>query len=59
MAKILLEKQTNEELAKQLASTESELQALVFKANANQLKNVRAIRVLRKKIAMIRTALAC
>lgn len=58
MAKTLSEQQTPEELTKQLVSAESELQSLFFKANANQLKNVRAIRVLRKKIASIRTALA-
>lgn len=41
------------ELQKILASSREKLRDLKFKASQNQLKNVREIRVIRKKIARI------
>ena len=51
-------KEKNErELAEELAAARASLHELRFKAREGQLKNVRAIRVIRQKIAHILTAL--
>ncbi len=52
-----LKTKSNAELLKQLASGREHLRDLRFKASQNQLKNVREMRIVRKKISRINTLL--
>ena len=53
-----LQNKKPEELEKLLAEKRSELKELQFKVQANELKNVRSVRALKREIAQILTAQA-
>ena len=53
-----LEKKKTDDLEKLLKEKRHELHDLQYKVRANELKNVRSIRVLRREIAKILTALS-
>ena len=50
-----LKKKSTTDLDKLMAEHRSRLQELSFKLNANQVKNVREVRVVKKEIARILT----
>ena len=50
-------KATSEELLKKIEGGRRELQKLMFQVRSNQLKDVRSIRLKRKEVARLNTAL--
>lgn len=57
MAKKEYKDMPQEDLAKELKKLEDQIRKLRFQVNANQLKDVREIREVRKEIARIKTAI--
>ena len=52
-----IQKKKKEDLKKLLSEKQSELKELKFKVQANELKNVRSVRTLKREIAKILTVL--